>query len=105
LFEAADPAQFLHDVEFFMNWAGNKAASLENGDPVKVMYRLGKYAEKMGRICYGRKLFVTERVSMGLLAPKARIRDRIAYIPGAYQPFVLCARSYWTWEMTGDLWV
>ncbi|KAK9774030.1 putative Heterokaryon incompatibility protein 6, OR allele [Seiridium cardinale] len=100
--EAADPAQFLRDVEFFMDWTGSEAHNLEGKVPEEIGFELKRFAERMELACYSRRFFVTEQGSMGLATTEAHVGDHIAYIPGAYQPFVLRSRDDGTWEMAGD---
>ncbi|KAK7946359.1 uncharacterized protein PG986_010680 [Apiospora aurea] len=102
--EAADPSGYLRDVEFFMHWAGTEAKhaadSLAEG---KLPSRLRWYRKDVEYTIYDRRFYVTEGGSMGLAAPGARVGDRIAFIPGAYQPFVLRkGEEGESWTMHGD---
>ncbi|KAK7972611.1 hypothetical protein PG996_006819 [Apiospora saccharicola] len=111
--EAADDAAggYLRDVEFFLEWAGIEAwetaealaQSEEAGGKSKLPYSLRCYRKAVEYTIYDRRFFVTEGGSMGLAAPGAQVGDRIAYIPGAYQPFVLRDLGDGKgWTMQGD---
>ncbi|RDW58419.1 hypothetical protein BP5796_12349 [Coleophoma crateriformis] len=71
--------------------------------PQPLSYELSRFAEQMEIACYGRCFFTTEGGSMGLAGPRARVGDRIAFIPGGDQPFVLRPRDGGTgWTMAND---
>ncbi|KAK8023849.1 hypothetical protein PG993_011915 [Apiospora rasikravindrae] len=102
--EAADPSGYLRDVEFFMDWAGTEAKDAADSLPEgKLPCRLRWYRKDVEYTIYDRRFYVTEGGSMGLAAPGARVGDRIAFIPGAYQPFVLRRGDDGeSWTMHGD---
>ncbi|KAK7973705.1 hypothetical protein PG989_015553 [Apiospora arundinis] len=101
--EAADPTSYLRDVEVFMEWSGTEDAELAGTDPEKLHNRTLKYAGEMEYTIYDRCFYVTEGGSMGLATPGARVGDRIAYIPGAYHPYVMRPLDkQGEWTMHGD---
>ncbi|KAK6840010.1 hypothetical protein PG987_005876 [Apiospora arundinis] len=83
------------DAQAFASWYSLCGTGvLEAADPT------GYLSDYM---IYDRCFFVTEGGSMGLTTPGARVGDRIAYIPGAYQPFVLRPLDMQgEWTMHGD---
>ncbi|KAJ4178898.1 hypothetical protein NW755_012828 [Fusarium falciforme] len=99
--EAADPTMFLREHEFYLWWLG--VGKEEGEEDYHLGYEFNEFADKMELACYGRRFFTTEKGNMGLAGPRARVGDRIVYLPGGDQAFVLRRRDDGTgWTMAHD---
>lgn len=101
ILEAADPAMFVRDIEFYLWWSS--LGQSDNARSSRVGETLDKFARKMELASYGRRFFTTEEGSMGLAGPRARVGDKIVFLPGADLPFVLRRRDDEAgWTMVND---
>ncbi|EEU37988.1 uncharacterized protein NECHADRAFT_95927 [Fusarium vanettenii 77-13-4] len=99
--EAADPALFIREHEFYLWWLGVGKEKERKGN-YNLGYEFSEFADKMELACYGRCFFTTEKGNMGLAGPQAHVGDQIVYLPGGDQAFVLRRRDDGGWTMAHD---
>ncbi|KAK4498285.1 hypothetical protein PRZ48_010943 [Zasmidium cellare] len=74
-----------------------------NAFELSMQEKIWRYTEQMEVSCYGRQFYLTEKGSMGLAPPGARVGDEIVFFPGGLYPFVVRDNGDGrTWEMVGD---
>ncbi|KAJ4316291.1 hypothetical protein N0V84_007936 [Fusarium piperis] len=102
ILEVEDPALFLREHEFYLWWQ-SVGKDKEDQDQNDLGHEFNEFADKMELACYGRRFFTTEKGSMGLAGPRARVGDTIVYLPGGDHAFVLRRRDDGTgWTMAHD---
>ncbi|RSL86507.1 hypothetical protein CDV31_016390 [Fusarium ambrosium] len=102
ILEAEDPTRFIREHEFYLWWM-DVGKDKEGDGKKKLGSELKEFAKKMELACYGRRFFTTEKGSMGLAGPRARVGDTIVYLPGGDQAFVLRRREDGAgWTMAHD---
>ncbi|RSL49822.1 hypothetical protein CEP54_012247 [Fusarium duplospermum] len=102
ILEAEDPTRFIREHEFYLWWLG--VGEDKEGDGQKPLNsEFEEFAQRMELACYGRRFFITEKGSMGLAGPRARVGDSIVYLPGGDEAFVLRRREDGAgWTMAHD---
>ena len=93
-----DPDYFI-DFDVLRAWhAGAGRNESDSGDKIALTH----FKRQLNECCYGRRLFVTERGSIGLAPPEAQEGDLIVFFSGALYPFVLHLLGEETFAMRGD---
>ncbi|KAF5618358.1 heterokaryon incompatibility het-6 [Fusarium sp. NRRL 52700] len=111
--EPADPSMFLRDHEFYLWWlsVGKDSESRDpetsseeqsNEEPEVIGYDLREFSKRFTFASYGRCLFTSEKGSLGLASPRAKVGDRVVYFPGSTEPFLVRTREGGGWMLVGD---